>query len=119
MPTQKWRDENQEKLRKYRREWYYRNQKQEQEKARKRRKIFRKEQIKWFNSLKQQCSCIKCGESESICLDFHHTNPKKKKFTIASNITKISKKEILNEIKKCVVLCSHCHRKLHAGMIEL
>ena len=36
---------------------------------------------------------------------------------IAIEVLKI--KKLLAEIKKCVCLCSNCHRKVHAGIINL
>ena len=29
------------------------------------------------------------------------------------------KENLLKEIKKCVCLCANCHRKVHAGIIDL
>ena len=70
----------------------------------------------WFNSLKTPC--IVCGESEPVCIDFHHINPEEKDFTIGKHRGKA--REILEkEISKCVCLCSNCHRKVHAGLINL
>ena len=60
--------------------------------------------------------CIICGETESCCLDFHHLY--NKEFVIAGG-TEVSEKRLLQEISKCVVLCANCHRKLHAGKINL
>jgi hypothetical protein len=58
--------------------------------------------------------CKQCGESHISCLVFHHRNPKEKNFTIAKMVSGKMKKElILEEIKKCDVLCANCHRKLH------
>lgn len=69
------------------------------------------------NSLKSQC-CV-CGESEKVCLDWHHLNPSEKDFNIGMAVSKnLSKKKILAEIKKCICVCSNCHRKIHAGIIE-
>ena len=64
-------------------------------------------------------SCQKCGYSKCIeSLDFHHKNPSEKEFTIGQHRNK-SKEKLLEEIEKCVCLCSNCHRKVHAGIINL
>lgn len=72
---------------------------------------------KWLIDLKSSLSCEKCGYNKSpAALDFHHIDPKTKKFGI--NNTQTSKKtreEIEEEIKKCVVWCSNCHREHHAN----
>lgn len=75
-----------------------------------------KEQTEWIHSLKTKC--IICGENEPVCLDFHHKNPAEKDFTIGKNRSK-GKENLLKEIKKCVCLCANCHRKVHAGIIDL
>lgn len=67
----------------------------------------------WFQELKSQLSCSKCGENHPACLEFHHKNPQEKEFTISSMIGRKRKELILEEIKKCVVLCANCHRKEH------
>ena len=68
--------------------------------------------------IKQQRGCICCGESDVVCLDFHHTTSDDKEFGISSN-THRTWKYIEAEIDKCVVICANCHRKLHAGRVEL
>ena len=65
----------------------------------------------WFSSLKKTLHCQQCGETS--CLEFHHRDPKTKSFSIAHFINH-SKKLILEEIKKCDILCANCHRKIHA-----
>jgi hypothetical protein len=111
MPTQKWREENLEKMRQYRRDWYSKNQEHAKEKV-----IERKNAInKWFKEIKRQLRCEKCGEDHPACLEFHHLNPSEKKINLseAVAIKGWSKNKILDEIDKCVVLCANCHRKLH------
>ncbi|MEW6492176.1 MAG: hypothetical protein AB1589_06515 [Cyanobacteriota bacterium] len=111
MPTQKWREENLEKMRQYRRDWYSKNQEHAKEKV-----IERKNAInKWFKEIKRQLRCEKCGEDHPACLEFHHLNPSEKKINLseAVAIKGWSKNKILDEIDKCVVLCSNCHKKLH------
>jgi hypothetical protein len=64
--------------------------------------------------------CLLCGESAHITLDFHHVDPDSKHFTISQGFHKnISVANVEAEIAKCVVLCANCHRKFHAGLVEL
>jgi hypothetical protein len=60
--------------------------------------------------LKNGCSV--CGMYHPAVMDFHHLDPNKKEFTIAKSRTK-SESKFLEELDKCVVLCSNCHRILH------
>lgn len=62
--------------------------------------------------------CIICGESEPVCIDFHHIDPTTKEFDVTLKRTK-AKSKILAEVAKCVCLCSNCHRKLHAGLLDI
>jgi len=64
--------------------------------------------------------CSVCSEKDESCLDFHHLDPKTKKHSVAklANGT-YSVKTVLEEIKKCIVLCANCHRKYHANKITL
>lgn len=57
--------------------------------------------------------CIKCGYDKCIAaLEFHHGNPKEKAFDLSTRtISKYSLKRILDEVKKCDLLCSNCHRE--------
>ena len=75
-----------------------------------------KKQGDWLNSVKTPC--IVCGESEPICIDFHHVNPDEKDFSIGKHRSR-SREWLLQEISKCVCLCANCHRKVHAGLINL
>lgn len=73
----------------------------------------------WMSELKADLECQVCEESESCCLDFHHRNPEEKDFVIAVAVNNCySKERILQEIEKCAVVCSNCHRKIHAGLID-
>lgn len=73
-------------------------------------------QGEWLNQMKSPC--IICGESEPVCIDFHHINPIDKEFTIGKHRGK-SRESLSKEISKCVCLCANCHRKAHAGLIDL
>lgn len=72
-----------------------------------------------FQEWKRTLSCILCGEPSSCCLDFHHVNPEEKEIAINKAVEHWSWDRIMKEINKCVVVCSNCHRKIHAGEITL
>lgn len=74
----------------------------------------RKLLVLWFNELKSQLQCINCGINHPAVLDFHHRLPEEKEYDVGTMpFRSISKKKILQEIKKCDVYCSNCHRILH------
>jgi len=57
--------------------------------------------------------CEICGYDKCIAaLDFHHINGKKKEFRI-SRMGSTKWEKVLEELKKCQLLCSNCHRELH------
>lgn len=66
-----------------------------------------------INKLKSTAGCLYCNEADPACLDFHHAN-NDKVFSI-SNRKYCSWKKLSAEIDKCEIVCSNCHRKLHAG----
>jgi 5-methylcytosine-specific restriction endonuclease McrA len=64
--------------------------------------------------------CQICGYKKYRgALDFHHINEKKKKFSLSVRDLTKSWPEILNEIHKCVLVCSNCHREIHGGLVKL
>ena len=71
---------------------------------------------KIWKEYKRGLKCIKCGESHSACLDFHHRNPDEKQFDIGGAFWEKSIERVINEITKCDVLCANCHRKLHYNL---
>lgn len=71
----------------------------------------------WYKDLKSLLVCSKCGESHVACLHFHHVNPNEKEYSVSEMARRgFAKQRILDEIKKCKVLCSNCHAKLHFEM---
>ena len=67
----------------------------------------------WMQSVKEKLNCSKCPEKRWWVLDFHHIDATTKEGTIATMLATVSKEKILQEIDKCIVLCSNCHRDLH------
>lgn len=59
--------------------------------------------------------CVICGEDWPAALDFHHINPSEKEFQVVASY---SRKKIVAEAQKCIVLCSNHHRKFHSGHKE-
>ena len=59
--------------------------------------------------------CSKCGYRNNVAaLEFHHINPEDKKFQLdARHLSNTSMIKIIEEAKKCVLLCSNCHKEAH------
>lgn len=75
-----------------------------------RRKKLKKDLVEYHGGC-----CIKCGYSKSLrALSFHHRNPEEKSFTIATG-TIIAWEKLLEESKKCDLLCANCHMEIEDG----
>lgn len=79
-----------------------------------RNKKRRKEYVAWRDEYRLNLVCEKCGENHPATLDFHHIETKEKEYSISQMFRDtVGKEKILEEINKCIILCSNCHRKLH------
>ena len=67
---------------------------------------------------KRFCGCVLCREREPVALDLHHVDATEKDAN-PSALCNHSTAALRKEIRKCVVLCSNCHRKVHAGILHL
>src|ERR1035438_4749698 len=62
--------------------------------------------------------CSVCGYDRCLyALDFHHLDPDTKDKAVCHLLRSKSSKAAADESKKCVLLCSNCHRELHDGLI--
>lgn len=61
---------------------------------------------------KRMCKCKHCGEDDPIVLDLHHVDPAGKDAG-PSQLLGGSLEVLREEIRKCIVLCSNCHRREH------
>ena len=63
--------------------------------------------------------CLKCGYNKCLrSLEFHHRNPKEKKFGL--NYKEMMHRpwnSIVEEVKKCDLLCGNCHGETHDNHI--
>ena len=80
---------------------------------------WKEKQVDLFKEWKSKQKCLICSESEYSCLDLHHLNPADKEYAIAVSVRQMSFEKLMKELSKCVVLCANCHRKVHAGIIQL
>lgn len=106
---------NKEDLRKqnkreYERKWYASKGKEKRTVANNR---WEQKKAEEFKIIKAQLRCERCGENHPACLEFHHLDPLKKDGNVGHLARAYSTKRLLEEIKKCIVLCSNCHRKEH------
>ena len=57
--------------------------------------------------------CSICGYNKSYkALEFHHKNSKGKEFNLSCLGYTCKWERLLNEAKKCVLMCANCHREL-------
>ena len=58
--------------------------------------------------------CTRCDFDEcDNALEFHHRDPKTKKFALSKNNLLKKWESVLEEAKKCDLLCSNCHKIIH------
>lgn len=61
--------------------------------------------------------CIRCGYDKCYgALQFHHRDEKTKLFEISQGIwgmVKVTYDELVEEAKKCDLICSNCHAEIH------
>lgn len=82
---------------------------------------------KWRRNTKKRIvdafggKCCICGYDKCVeALELHHLNPKEKEFSfgnIRANIQSWGK--IVNELKKCICVCSNRHKEIHYMKIEI
>jgi len=90
----------------HRHEWYPTHTKERIQETKDRRAALQE----WYTNYKATLQCRNCGEWRPECLQFHHRDPKEKKFNIGEWIKNgVSLETLQAEIAKCDVLCANCH----------
>ena len=73
----------------------------------------RKRKLKLLEMKGFKCECCNYGKNYAA-LEFHHKEPSKKSFQL--DLRSLSNRKwdaILDEVKKCILICSNCHAELH------
>lgn len=80
------------------------------------RKRTKKKIIESMGGCCQICGYNRCPS----VLEFHHLNPAEKEFSLSGPRTSPKKLEtIKEELRKCILLCSNCHKEVHAGYASI
>src|SRR3989338_597011 len=67
----------------------------------------------WLSDFKRKKGCSMCWVKDPRVLDFHHKNKGDKMFGIGGFRREVGFQKLVEEIKKCDVVCANCHRILH------
>lgn len=95
---------------KYTKEHYLKNKQYYLEKATRNRILARQKLRKLLYGYYLSHSCVDCGETDPIVLEFDHIEKKSRGIAIMM-ARAMSWSKILEEIAKCEVVCSNCHKR--------
>jgi hypothetical protein len=93
----------------YVKEHYKKNKTYYLDKAKKRNEMVRKGIKQYTWDYLAAHSCVDCGESDPVVLEFDHISDKIK--AISEMYRNYSLNAVIAEIKKCDVRCANCHRR--------
>lgn len=80
----------------------------------KRRQILKEKAVAYKGG---KCEC--CDYDKYVgALEFHHKDPEAKSFGISHSGFTRSWKALRKELDKCLLVCSNCHKEIHAGLIK-
>lgn len=96
-------------------EWTYRNRESMQKYKIKRQRKRRAKLIRSRGGKCQKCA-YKYNGKNAVAFHFHHKNPQTKEFALSSLGMDKSMGNILEELKKCDLLCANCHSIKHGGV---
>jgi 5-methylcytosine-specific restriction endonuclease McrA len=72
----------------------------------------KKKQVEFFGGKCKLCGYDKCHNA----LEFHHLDPTIKEESPSSLRQVTDELRWKSELEKCILLCSNCHREVHAGL---
>ena len=80
----------------------------------------RRDKIKEMSVQYKGNKCCMCGYDKYIgALEFHHLDSSQKDFGISAKGYTRSFEKVKEELDKCILVCSNCHKEIHAGLINL
>lgn len=65
--------------------------------------------------------CTRCGYKKNLAsLSFHHLEAKTKDFKLdARSLSNRTLKKVMDEFKKCILLCHNCHAEVHNPELDV
>lgn len=70
-----------------------------------------------FIRTKEKLGCSICNyNSYGGALDLHHIDPSSKEIRLTATHVFSQTEKVFNELSKCILVCSNCHRELHHRM---
>lgn len=106
-----------EKQRQASAKWYRENRERQKKNVKRRQQALRQQ----FTAYKQTKRCLHCGESDYVCLEFHHIDPRTKDVEPSQMINNKgwSFEKVISHLEQCcITLCSNCHKKVHRDLKE-
>lgn len=101
-------DTHKTKIRRRQKEYYQENLDVILGKTRKRRK----EASRFLSEYLVGKSCVDCGETDRVVLEFDHRVPEEKRMNVSQLVGKGRPIEMIRaEIEKCDIRCANCHRR--------
>ena len=64
----------------------------------------------WSRQYLQAHACMDCGTDDWVVLEFDHREPSKKYKGVSLIITSGALSVLVEEVKKCDVVCANCHK---------
>lgn len=98
----------------YKRQHYLNNKDKYLKKAKRNSKKYKYENVRFVVEYLQNAGCFMCGISDPVVLEFHHRDASTKEHNLSNMYLSYSLEKVKKEIEKCDVICSNCHRRLHA-----
>ena len=87
--------------------------------SRARKKAWARRRKRTYVDYKGGPLCAACGlVAHPSIYHFHHLDPDEKEFAISEK-GYAPLEDVRDELDKCVMLCPSCHRRVHAGLIEV
>jgi hypothetical protein len=94
----------------YGREHYLANRQRYIDKAARVKERLRRERTVLLLAFFETHPCVDCGERDPVVLEFDHLSDDKS-FSIGHRLAHRRWQTILDEMKKCEVVCANCHRR--------